>query len=185
HSALREVDLEVEPGECLVLLGPSGCGKTTLLRLLAGLETQDAGRLWIGDREVTALAPAERDVAMVFQSYALYPHMTVFENIAFPLRARHAPAAAIAPRVGRAAARLALLRAGAIEQVAAPLELYRRPSTRFAATFVGSPAINLWKASAAGHASLRVLGLDLPAPAHVAAAVARGAMVEVGVRPED
>src|SRR5438477_920820 len=78
HSALREVDLEVEPGECLVLLGPSGCGKTTLLRLLAGLETQDAGRLWIGDREVTALDPAERDVAMVFQNYALYPHMTVY-----------------------------------------------------------------------------------------------------------
>src|SRR2546430_2212918 len=97
QAALREIDLTVEPRECLVLLGPSGCGKTTLLRLLAGLESPDAGRLWIGEREVTALPPAQRDVAMVFQNYALYPHLSVFENIAFPLRARHVPPDEIAP----------------------------------------------------------------------------------------
>jgi ABC-type sugar transport system ATPase subunit len=91
-----------------VLLGPSGCGKTTLLRVLAGLERADAGRISIGDRVVTDLEPAARDVAMVFQNYALYPHFTVFENIAFPLRARGVAAADIDARVRAAAARVAL-----------------------------------------------------------------------------
>src|SRR5262245_55192748 len=108
HQALRDLTLEVEPGECLVLLGPSGCGKTTLLRLLAGLETADAGRILIGDRVVNDVPPPERDVAMVFQNYALYPHFSVFDNIAFPLRARRLPAEEIAPRVRQAAQRLGL-----------------------------------------------------------------------------
>ena len=108
HAALRSIDLDVHAGECLVLLGPSGCGKTTLLRLLAGLEHADAGRIVIGDRVVTDLEPAARDVAMVFQNYALYPHFTVFENIAFPLRARRVAAAEIDTRVRAAAARVAL-----------------------------------------------------------------------------
>jgi len=108
HLALREIDLDVEPGECVVLLGPSGCGKTTLLRLLAGLESADEGSLYIGDRRVNDVPPAERDVAMVFQNYALYPHFTVFDNVAFPLRARRVPEAEIAPRVKEAARRLEL-----------------------------------------------------------------------------
>jgi multiple sugar transport system ATP-binding protein len=87
--AVDSVSLGVEPGELLVLLGPSGCGKSTILRLVAGLEVPDAGGVLIGGRRVEQVDPADRDVAMVFQSYALYPHMTVRRNIEFPLRARH------------------------------------------------------------------------------------------------
>jgi multiple sugar transport system ATP-binding protein len=86
--ALECLDLEVPDGSFLVLLGPSGCGKTTALRILAGLEPPTAGRVLIGDRDVTRLQPRDRDVAMVFQSYALYPHLTIRENIAYPLKVR-------------------------------------------------------------------------------------------------
>jgi ABC-type sugar transport system ATPase subunit len=245
HAALRAVDLHIESGECLVLLGPSGCGKTTLLRLLAGLERADEGRIWIGDRLVNDVEPAARDVAMVFQNYALYPHFTVFENIAFPLRARGGVAAGEVDRRVREAAervaldqlldrrpaqlsggqqqrvalaraivrnpavylmdeplsnldaklrlqtrtelkrlhkelgttmvyvthdqgeamtlgsRIAIVHQGAIVQVGAPLELYRRPANTFVATFLGSPPMNL---------------LDNPRG---------GTAVKIGVRPED
>jgi len=86
--AVDDCCFRVAAGAFVVLLGPSGCGKTTLLRLVAGLEALDAGAIWIGDARVDALEPAERDVAMVFQNYALYPHLSVFDNIAFPLRTR-------------------------------------------------------------------------------------------------
>jgi multiple sugar transport system ATP-binding protein len=85
---LEAVDLQAEDGEFLVLLGPSGCGKTTALRIVAGLETPTAGRVYIGGTDVTSWAPRERDVAMVFQNYALYPHMSVEQNIAYPLKIR-------------------------------------------------------------------------------------------------
>jgi ABC-type sugar transport system ATPase subunit len=87
-TALDNLDLEIEAGEFVSLLGPSGSGKSTTLNLLAGLQEADEGEIWVGDKLVNGLSPDKRDIAMVFQSYALYPHMTVFENIAFPLRAR-------------------------------------------------------------------------------------------------
>jgi multiple sugar transport system ATP-binding protein len=108
HLAADGISLDVESGECLVLLGPSGCGKTTLLRLLAGLETLDSGEIWIGDRRVDGLEPARRDVAMVFQNYALYPHLSVFDNVAFPLRTRQVAAAEIDRRVRESADRVGL-----------------------------------------------------------------------------
>ncbi len=88
--AVDDVSLEIEDGEFMVLVGPSGCGKSTILRLMAGLEDVTQGEIWIGDEPVTDLPPKQRDVAMVFQNYALYPHMTVEENIGFGLRLRHA-----------------------------------------------------------------------------------------------
>ena len=87
-EALRDLDLEIPDGSFTVMLGPSGCGKTTGLRLVAGLEVPSSGRVYLDARDVTAVPPRERDVAMVFQSYALYPHMSVLENIAYPLRVR-------------------------------------------------------------------------------------------------
>jgi multiple sugar transport system ATP-binding protein len=101
--AVDDLSLEIAHGEFLVLVGPSGCGKTTALRMVAGLEEITEGRLLIGERVVNNLAPVQRDVAMVFQSYALYPHMTVYDNLAFGLRNKKVPKAEIRQRVQRAA----------------------------------------------------------------------------------
>ncbi len=222
---LRGIDLEVRSGELVVLVGPSGCGKSTLLRTIAGLETPDAGTITIGERDVTRAPPRERDIGMVFQSYALYPHLTVRENLAFGLTLRRTDPKTIDKRIaevaemlglekllarhprdlsggqrqrvamGRAIARrpslflfdeplsnldaalraevrveikrlharlratmiyvthdqveamtladrLVVLRAGVIEQMGAPLEVYERPTSRFVAGFLGSPAMN-------------------------------------------
>lgn len=102
YVALKEVSLGVQPGELFFLLGPSGCGKTTLLRCLAGFYRPDSGRILIGDEEVTALPPHRRDTGMMFQSYALWPHMTVEENVAFGLEMRKVPSAESRRRVGEA-----------------------------------------------------------------------------------
>jgi multiple sugar transport system ATP-binding protein len=223
--AVDDVSLTINDQEFMVLLGPSGCGKTTLLRSVAGLEQIHAGRVVLGDREVTDLPPRKRDIAMVFQSYAVFPHLTVFENIAFGLRMKKLPAAEIKRRVDSAADllhigellgrhpaqlsggqrqrvavaraiamesgvilmdeplsnldallriemraelkrllreikattiyvthdqvealsmgdRIAVMRAGKIVQVGAPLEIYDAPVDRFVGGFIGNPPMN-------------------------------------------
>ncbi|MEA2738541.1 MAG: sn-glycerol 3-phosphate transport system ATP-binding protein [Acetobacteraceae bacterium] len=107
-QVLRQIDLSLVDGEMLVIVGASGCGKSTLLRLVAGLETPSGGRISIGGRDVTGLDPSERDIAMVFQNYALYPHMSVFDNMAYGLRIRGLSRAAIARKVEEAAELLGL-----------------------------------------------------------------------------
>ncbi|MGQ0539918.1 MAG: ABC transporter ATP-binding protein, partial [Gemmatimonadaceae bacterium] len=106
HVAVHGIDLDVADGEFVVLVGPSGCGKSTTLRMIAGLESITAGTVMIGDRIVNDTPPKARDLAMVFQSYALYPHMTVEENLGFALRLRGLPRGEIERRVKRAAATL-------------------------------------------------------------------------------
>ena len=233
HVAVRHLNLEIHEGECLVLVGPSGCGKSTLLRLMAGLEVPTAGRILIGGADVTAWPPQARDVAMVFQSYALYPHMSVRDNLAYGLKVRGTDRAIVARQVaavsealgieglldrrpaqlsggqrqrvalGRAmvrqpkaflldeplsnldpslraqaraelrrlhrslgativyvthdqeeamtlGGRVAVMRDGAIEQVAPPLDVYGRPANTFVAGFIGAPAMNLMPATLAG-----------------------------------
>jgi ABC-type sugar transport system ATPase subunit len=225
-AAVRDFTLEITDGEFVVLVGPSGCGKSTALRMLAGLETVSKGRILIGQRVVNNVAPAARDVAMVFQSYALYPHMTVYDNLAFSLRNKGVEKKEIDERVRRAAQilqltdllkrkpkqlsggqrqrvalgraivrdpaaflmdeplsnldaalrvatraeilklqkdlgvttiyvthdqveamtmgdRIAVMRAGELQQVGSPEELYTRPRNLFVAGFIGSPAMNL------------------------------------------
>ena len=107
-TAVSDVTLQIEDGEFMVLVGPSGCGKSTLLRLIAGLEDVTAGTVWIGGRDVTDLAPRARDIAMVFQSYALYPHMTVRQNLGYGLKVRKSSKSEVAERVERVAQLLRL-----------------------------------------------------------------------------
>ncbi len=264
NPILRGIDLEVEDGELVVLVGPSGCGKSTLLRTIAGLEVPDSGEVRIGERDVTRLAPRDRDVAMVFQSYALYPHLNVRENLAFGLKLRGEDPKTIAARVdevakmlgleplldrlprqmsggqrqrvamGRALARrpslflfdeplsnldaalraevrveikrlhqslgatmiyvthdqveamtladrLVVLRAGEVEQVGPPLEVYGAPASRFVASFMGSPSMNFVSAGVEDGA-VRAPGLELPLPS-VPEGLGHGVLV--GIRPHD
>jgi sn-glycerol 3-phosphate transport system ATP-binding protein/multiple sugar transport system ATP-binding protein len=272
NPILRGVDVDIPEGAFAVLVGPSGCGKSTLLRLVAGLETADAGTIELAGRDVTALPPRDRDVAMVFQSYALYPHLTVRDNLAFGLKLRKVPAADIASRIREASAMLGLdglldrlpkqlsggqrqrvamgraivrraniflfdeplsnldaaLRAevrveirrlhdrlgattlyvthdqveamtladtlwvmngGVVEQKGTPLEVYERPRTKFVATFLGSPQMNLVDATIVqeGGAFL-VDGGGVRAPVdeeRFGKALEAGRRVVVGVRPHD
>ncbi len=137
-KVLEELSLKIAPGEFLVLLGASGSGKTTALRILAGLETATSGRVLIGDREVTNILPKYRDVSMVFQSYALYPHKTVAENIGFPLKVRKVPQAEQQKAIKDAAAQVQIdmlldryprqLSGGQRQRVALARAMVRRPS---------------------------------------------------------
>jgi len=139
-AAVHDVSLTVADGEFVVLLGPTGAGKTTVLRLVAGLEKPDSGRISIGGRDVSALSSAERDVAFVFQQYSLYPHLTVYDNLAFPLRspARRVPEPEIKATVTRIATMLKIahklgnratkLSGGEMQRVAIGRALVRRPS---------------------------------------------------------
>ncbi|MEM0208548.1 MAG: ABC transporter ATP-binding protein, partial [Thermofilum sp.] len=135
--AVNKVSFEARDGEFLVLLGPSGCGKTTTLRMVAGLETPDEGEIYIGDKLVNDLPPKDRDVAMVFQNYALYPHMKVFDNIAFPLKIKKLPKREIEARVKEVAEILGIaelldryprqLSGGQQQRVAIARALVKRP----------------------------------------------------------
>ena len=137
-EVLRDIDLDVEPGEFVVLVGPSGCGKSTLLAMIAGLETVSAGEIRIGDRVVNDVEPMDRDIAMVFQSYALYPTMTVRQNITFGMESRHVPRARQVAAVARVASLLqiepllerkpAQLSGGQRQRVAMGRALVREPA---------------------------------------------------------
>ncbi len=275
-QAVSDMDLVIADGEFVVLVGPSGCGKTTALRMLAGLETITAGTISIGDKVVNHMAPRDRDIAMVFQNYALYPHLKVYDNIAFGLRLRKVSKDEIDKRVRHAAEvlgledfldrkpralsggqrqrvamgraivrepqaflmdeplsnldaklrvqmrteisrlqdelgvttvyvthdqieamtmgdRVAVMRKGALQQVAPPQDLYDRPVNLFVAGFIGSPTMNMVEAEVAedGDHLTVTLGKQLlrlgdeTLRLHPALKTYVGRSVVVGVRPED
>ncbi|HEX5631774.1 MAG TPA: ATP-binding cassette domain-containing protein, partial [Gemmatimonadales bacterium] len=142
RTAVSGVTLDVADGEFAVLVGPSGCGKTTLLRLIAGLETPSAGRIFVGERDVTDLPPGERDIAMVFQNYALYPHFSVRENIAFGLRMRRVAAPEVARRVATVAESLEI--AEHLDRRPAQLSGGQRQRVALARAIVREPAVFLF-----------------------------------------
>ncbi len=268
---IEGLDLEIRDQEFMVLVGPSGCGKSTALRMVAGLEDVTSGTVAIGERVVNDVPPKDRDIAMVFQSYALYPHMTVRENLEFGLKIRKTPAAEMDRLIAEAAQilgidqllqrkpkelsggqrqrvalgraivrkpsvflfdeplsnldaklrvqmraeikklqarlgvtaiyvthdqveamtmghRIAVLHAGKLQQVGAPLELYERPANLFVAAFIGTPPMNFCHATVGeGGRRLTGKGFTLPVPAkHQAALAGRdGADLVIGVRPEN
>ena len=274
--AVKDLSIDVQDGEFLVLVGPSGCGKTTALRMIAGLEEITDGELLIGDRVVNDLPSRDRNIAMVFQSYALYPHMTVRENIGFGLALRKMPKAEITEKVERAAQlldlttmldrkpkqlsggqrqrvamgraivrdaeiflmdeplsnldaklrvqmraeiaalqqqlgittvyvthdqveamtmghRVAVMRLGELQQIAAPQDLYDNPDNVFVAGFIGTPPMTLFHAALQienGHGILTVGGQRITVPDHAIAsrpslAAKSGSSVIVGMRSED
>ncbi|MBO0869717.1 MAG: ABC transporter ATP-binding protein [Micromonosporaceae bacterium] len=140
--ALDGLSLSIMDGEFFALLGPSGCGKTTLLRTIAGLESPTSGAVHIGSRDVTRLAPGVRDVAMVFQDYALFPHMTVQDNIAYPLRIRRQPRADRTQRAAEVAAQLGL--AGLLPRRPAELSGGQQQRTALARAVAGRPSVFLF-----------------------------------------
>jgi len=267
NAVVHGVSMNVNESEFVVIVGPSGCGKSTLLRMVAGLEEITGGQIVIAGRVVNDLEPKDRDIAMVFQNYALYPHMNVYENMAYGLKIRGMTKQEIDSRVrdagkilelgallerkprqlsggqrqrvamGRAIVRhpkvflfdeplsnldaklrvqmrlelqklhrrlgvtslyvthdqveamtlgqrIIVMNAGRAEQIGTPAEIYARPATAFVASFIGSPPMNLLKATvAADGASLQVDGANIVLPRAVPALAGRAA--QFGVRPED
>ena len=268
-SVIEDLDLEIPDREFMVLVGPSGCGKSTVLRMIAGLEDISAGTIAIGGRVVNGLAPRDRDIAMVFQNYALYPHMTVRQNLEFGLQMRRIPRGEIAGLIGEAAevlgladlldrkprqlsggqrqrvalgralvrhpsvflfdeplsnldaklrvqmraeikklqrglgtttiyvthdqveamtmgSRIALLRAGRIQQVGKPLEIYERPRNLFVAAFIGTPPMNFLRARLGGGNAITGTGLALPLPPGIRPGAGEdGQALVLGIRPEN
>jgi multiple sugar transport system ATP-binding protein len=265
-GVIEGLDLEIHDHELMVLVGPSGCGKSTALRMIAGLEEITAGTITIGGRVVNHLAPKDRDIAMVFQSYALYPHMTVRENLGFGLRMRGTPAQEIGTRVTAAAEmldighllerkpkdlsggqrqrvavgraivrqpavflfdeplsnldaklrvqtraeltrlqqslgttsvyvthdqveamtmghRITVMRAGKIQQVGTPADVYQHPANVFVAQFIGTPPMNLLAATVTD-SGLQTSSFPLPIPARLHGALQAGQQVLLGIRPE-
>ncbi len=194
--AVDGLDLAVADGEFVVLVGPSGCGKSTTLRMVAGLESISAGELKIGDRVVNDVAAKDRNVAMVFQNYALYPHMTAYENMAFNLKLRHLAPADIDRRVrlyvthDQAEAmtlgdRIVVMNEGHAQQIDTPLAVYGAPANTFVAGFIGSPPMNLIlgtvRPDGAFHAPSEAFTVPLP-PRWRGLPV--GLPVVFGIRPE-
>jgi multiple sugar transport system ATP-binding protein len=265
-EAVKEMSLAIEDGEFMILVGPSGCGKSTALRMVAGLEDITDGELRIGDRVVNALSPKDRDVAMVFQNYALYPHMTVRDNMAFPLKLRGVDEAEQTRRVEEAAKildleqhldrrpanlsggqrqrvamgraivrdpsaylmdeplsnldaklrvqmrtevsrlqkrlatttiyvthdqteamtlghRVAVMRAGVLQQVGPPMELYNRPENLFVAGFIGSPSMNFMPATLED-GRLKLPVADVPFDRGLRNGASAGGQLIAGIRPE-
>ncbi|HEY5806857.1 MAG TPA: sn-glycerol-3-phosphate ABC transporter ATP-binding protein UgpC [Povalibacter sp.] len=267
--AVAGADFTVADGELLVLVGPSGCGKSTLLRLIAGLEAVTAGSIAIGGSDVTQLEPRDRDIAMVFQSYALYPHMTVAENLGFGLKLRGHSVEDIRQRVQQAASmlelgellqrlpkqlsggqrqrvalgralvrqpqvflldeplsnldarlrtttrteiarlhralgttmiyvthdqveamtlgqRIAVMNAGVVQQIDAPMRIYERPANLFVAGFLGNPGMNLWRGRLQPDGSgLALMGNGVSLPLGDHSALRASDEIVVGVRPEE
>jgi ABC-type sugar transport system ATPase subunit len=270
-EVIHGVDLEIEHGSFVVFVGPSGCGKSTLLRMIAGLEEITEGELWVDDEPITDMPPAQRGIAMVFQSYALYPHMTVYQNLAFGLETAGLAKAIIKERVATAASilrieellsrrpkalsggqrqrvaigraivreprlflfdeplsnldaelrvqmrvelarlhkrlgatmiyvthdqteamtmadRIVVLRAGRVEQIGTPLDLYNEPANRFVAGFIGSPKMNFLEGTLSGvqehDATVDIPGFA-PMQLPIASSSAKpGDRIALGVRPE-
>ena len=141
QTVLNQIDLAIQDGEFLTLLGPSGCGKTTLLRALAGFYTPDEGRIWVDGVDITHQPPHRRDIGMVFQSYAVFPHMTVAQNVAYGLEARKLPAADIAQRVQKALERVQLAQLG--ERYASQLSGGQKQRVGLARAMVIEPTLLL------------------------------------------
>src|SRR6266480_4654551 len=195
--AVKDVNLQIRDKEFVVFVGPSGCGKTTTLRMIAGLEAISSGDISIDGTVVNALAPMDRDIAMVFQNYALYPHMSVFDNMAFGLKMLHLRLGTTAIYVTHDQVeamtlgdRVVVMKDGVVQQVGEPLELYNQPANKFVAGFIGSPAMNFAAVTvteANGSLIAENSGLRIKLPDETAQRLRGhiGREVTLGVRPED